>query len=157
RRRERRRARDPRRDPRPHLRLVLHDQGGRTRHRPRPRDRPPHRRRPPRRLADGRLPPGPHDLPRPAAVCMIYGGIEAGGTKWVCAVGTGPDDLETATFPTTSPGETLARAADFFLRRDSPAAVGVGSFGPLALRPGSPTWGYITTAPKPGWRDTAGA
>ena len=58
---------------------------------------------------------------------MIYGGIEAGGTKWVCAVGTGPDDLETATFPTTSPGETLARAAMSFKRTINSSASIPGS------------------------------
>ena len=86
---------------------------------------------------------------------MMYGGIEAGGTKWVCAVGAAPGDArETVTFATTSPGETMARAIAFFARHDDIAAVGVGSFGPLDLRPGSPTWGYITTTPKPGWSDT---
>ncbi|MCB0242055.1 MAG: ROK family protein, partial [Anaerolineae bacterium] len=45
----------------------------------------------------------------------IYGGIEAGGTKFVCAVGTGPDELQAETqFPTTSPDETIGRAVDFF-------------------------------------------
>jgi fructokinase len=86
---------------------------------------------------------------------MIYGGIEAGGTKWVCAIGSGPDHLsETVTFPTTLPEETLARAAAFFSRNGSLAAVGIGSFGPLDVRPGSPTWGHITTTPKPGWTNT---
>jgi fructokinase len=86
---------------------------------------------------------------------MIYGGIEAGGTKWVCAVGTGPDDLrDIVTFPTTTPDETLGQAADFFARNDSVAAVGVGSFGPIDIRPGSPAWGHITTTPKPGWANT---
>jgi fructokinase len=80
---------------------------------------------------------------------MIFGGIEAGGTKWVCAVGTGPDDLrETVTFPTTEPEETIARAADFFDGKHSLAAVGVGSFGPIDLRRGR-----ITTTPKPGWAE----
>jgi fructokinase len=84
-----------------------------------------------------------------------FGGIEAGGTKWVCAVGTGPDELAaTETFPTTTPAETIGRAVAF-LRREGPVrAVGIGSFGPVDLRPGSPTWGSITTTPKPGWAST---
>ena len=86
---------------------------------------------------------------------MIYGGIEAGGTKWVCAIGSGPDDLhQTITFPTTRPEETIARATQFFAANDSLSAVGVGSFGPIDVRRTSPTWGRITTTPKPGWADT---
>jgi fructokinase len=86
---------------------------------------------------------------------MIYGGIEAGGTKWVCAIGTGPNDLQhLTTFPTTTPDETIARAADFFTSNGSVAAVGIGSFGPVDIQPGSPTWGHITTTPKPGWANT---
>jgi fructokinase len=86
---------------------------------------------------------------------MNYGGIEAGGTKWVCAIGTGPDDLhDIVTFPTTTPGETIARAADFFANDGEVAAVGIGSFGPIDIQRGSPTWGHITTTPKPGWANT---
>jgi fructokinase len=87
---------------------------------------------------------------------VIYGGVEAGGTKWVCAVGSGPDDIRDITvFPTTSPEETLARAADFFGRRlGEIAALGVGAFGPIDIRRSSPTWGRITTTPKPGWANT---
>ncbi len=86
---------------------------------------------------------------------MIYGGIEAGGTKWVCATGTGPDDVQDfVTFPTTDPEETIARAAEFFTSDGMPAAVGIGSFGPIDVQPRSPTWGRITTTPKPGWGDT---
>jgi fructokinase len=86
---------------------------------------------------------------------MIYGGIEAGGTKWVCAIGDGPGDLrETVTFPTTTPVETIGRATDFFTRTDGLAAVGVGSFGPIDVRRSSPTWGSITTTPKAGWAHT---
>jgi fructokinase len=81
---------------------------------------------------------------------MTYGGIEAGGTKWVCAVGDGPDGVrETETFPNTTPEETIARAARFFRQNGAIAAVGVGSFGPIDLRRGR-----ITTTPKPGWADT---
>ena len=86
---------------------------------------------------------------------MIYGGIEAGGTKWVCAIGSGPDDLrQTVTFPTTQPEETIGRAVDFFAADGSLAAVGIGSFGPIDVQRNSPTWGRITTTPKPGWADT---
>lgn len=86
---------------------------------------------------------------------MIYGGIEAGGTKWVCAKGSGPEALvETLVVPTRSPAETIADALAFFAADPVPAAVGIGSFGPLDLRKGSSTWGRITTTPKPGWGNT---
>jgi fructokinase len=86
---------------------------------------------------------------------MTYGGIEAGGTKWVCAIGEGPADLhDTVTFPTTTPRETIARAADFFAGNGTVDAVGVGSFGPIDVRRSSPTWGRITTTPKAGWAGT---
>jgi len=88
---------------------------------------------------------------------MTYGGIEAGGTKWVCATGSGrgPDDIhESITFPTTHPEETIARAAQFFAGNGNLAAIGVGSFGPIDVRRSSPTWGRITTTPKHGWADT---
>ena len=77
-----------------------------------------------------------------------FGAIEAGGTKFVCGIGTGPDDLETEQFPTTSPAETLARAIDF-LRGKEIAAAGIASFGPI-----DPRTGHITTTPKTGWRNT---
>jgi fructokinase len=86
---------------------------------------------------------------------MTYGGIEAGGTKWVCAIGDGPAEVrDTVTFPTTTPEETIARAAAFFASNGAISAVGVGSFGPIDVRRSSPTWGRITTTPKPGWADT---
>jgi fructokinase len=85
----------------------------------------------------------------------VYGGIEAGGTKWECAIGTGPGDLRaTTTIPTTTPRETIDRAVTFFEREGPVAAIGIGSFGPLDGKLGSPTWGYITTTPKPGWAQT---
>jgi fructokinase len=86
----------------------------------------------------------------------VYGGIEGGGSKWECAVGTGPDDVRASvTVPTTSPPETIARIVDFFDREGPVEAVGVGSFGPIDSRDGSDTWGYITTTPKPGWANTS--
>ena len=86
---------------------------------------------------------------------MVLGGIEAGGTKWVCAVGTGPDDLRAeTTFPTTTPGGTIGEAVAFLEREGPVDAVGIGSFGPVDLRPSSPTWGFVTTTPKPGWANT---
>ncbi|MBI5033258.1 MAG: ROK family protein [Chloroflexi bacterium] len=82
----------------------------------------------------------------------LYGGIEAGGTKFVCAIGTGPDDLRETRFPTTTPGETINRAIAFFReQQQSLAAIGIGSFGPIDIHADSPTYGFITTTPKPGW------
>ena len=83
----------------------------------------------------------------------LYGGIEAGGTKFVCAVGSSPDDVHETRFPTTMPEETINRAIAFF-REQRVAAIGIASFGPIDLRFDSPTFGYITTTPKPGWANT---
>lgn len=86
----------------------------------------------------------------------LYGGIEAGGTKFVCAVGSSPDDIRAEIrIPTTSPAETIQRAIQFFREQPEPvAAVGIGSFGPVDPDPASPTYGRITSTPKAGWRDT---
>lgn len=86
----------------------------------------------------------------------LLGGIEAGGTKFVCAVGTSQGHLlQETTFPTTHPHETLAQVVAFFTRQAQLlgplAGLGIASFGPLDPAPGSPTYGYITTTPKPGW------
>src|ERR1700693_5509703 len=85
----------------------------------------------------------------------MFGAIEAGGTKFVCGVGTGPKDLTTIQFPTTSPDATLAQAIEF-LRRESEGelqAVGIGSFGPIDLHSTSLTFGYVTSTPKVGWQN----
>ncbi len=89
---------------------------------------------------------------------VYYGGIEAGGTKFVCAIGSDPQHiLAQARFPTTTPQETLSRAAEFFLefmRQGVPLrGLGVASFGPLDLNPASPEFGTIRTTPKEGWKD----
>ncbi len=86
----------------------------------------------------------------------LYGGIEAGGTTFVGAVGAGPDDIrDVARFPTTTPEETLGRAIQFLEpHRAALTGIGVASFGPVDLDPASPSYGFITSTPKPGWGDT---
>ena len=86
---------------------------------------------------------------------IAFGGIEAGGSKWECAVGTGPADLRaTETVPTTTPAETIGRVVAFFENEGPVEAIGIGSFGPVDSKRSSPTWGHITTTPKPGWAGT---
>ncbi|HEU5021667.1 MAG TPA: ROK family protein [Bryobacteraceae bacterium] len=85
----------------------------------------------------------------------MFGAIEAGGTKFVVGVGTGPDDLRTVRIPTAEPASTIA-AAIAFLREAGGGklqAVGIGSFGPICTDRRSPRWGYITSTPKTAWRD----
>jgi fructokinase len=85
----------------------------------------------------------------------LLGGIETGGSKWECAVGTGPDEVKaTETIPTTTPAETIGRAVAFFERTGPVDAIGIGSFGPIDGKPSSSSWGHITTTPKPGWAHT---
>jgi fructokinase len=84
----------------------------------------------------------------------LFGAIEAGGTKFVCAVGTSPDDLRRERIPTTTPEETLARCLEFFRAQPALDALGIGCFGPLELRPHAAHFGYITSTPKLGWANT---
>jgi len=88
----------------------------------------------------------------------LYGGIEAGGTKFVCVVASGPGQvIDEIRFMTTMPEATLERAIQFFqpfVDSGQVRAIGVGAFGPLDLNPKSPTYGCITATPKPGWSNT---
>ncbi len=82
----------------------------------------------------------------------MFAGIEAGGTKFICGIGTGPHDLRTAQFPTSSPDITLESVIGFF--KDANVTIdglGIGSFGPVDLHDESPNYGHITSTPKPGW------
>lgn len=82
---------------------------------------------------------------------MLIGGIEAGGTKFVCAVGNEKGEVvERVTFPTTTPEETIVKVVEFFREKEI-VALGVGSFGPIDPNKHSPTYGYITSTPKPNW------
>lgn len=93
------------------------------------------------------------------SVMNFYGGIEGGGTKFVCLVGSGPKDIRAEVrFPTTNPAETLGRAVAFFkeqAQKFNLSALGVASFGPVNLDPASPTFGHIINTVNPGWTNTA--
>lgn len=86
---------------------------------------------------------------------MVYGAIEAGGTKFVCAIGN--DDLEIlerVSFPTTTPEETMRAVINFFKRySDQLESIGVGSFGPIDIHHKSKTYGYVTSTPKIAWQN----
>ena len=85
---------------------------------------------------------------------MLFGGIEMGGTKMVCAI---VDDnnkiIDKCTIKTTTPEETLSNLVEYFKDKDI-ASLGLASFGPVDLNTNSKTYGYITETPKPGWRNT---
>ena len=82
----------------------------------------------------------------------LYGSLEAGGTKFVCAVGDEKFEVvEKTQFPTTTPIETLDKTIAFFSRFENLAGLAVGSFGPIDIDPNSKTYGFITTTPKPHW------
>jgi fructokinase len=88
----------------------------------------------------------------------LYGGIEAGGTKFVCVVSGGPGQVvEEIRFATTIPEETLGKAIQFFqpfVSSGKISSIGVGSFGPLDMNPESSTYGFIAPTPKPYWSNT---
>lgn len=89
-------------------------------------------------------------------VRRTVGGIEGGGTWWTCAIGSGPEDVQSqAAFPTREPSETLTAVAGFFrAHRVAVDALGIACFGPLDLDPSSRGFGRVTTTPKPGWQHT---
>lgn len=85
-----------------------------------------------------------------------YGAIEGGGTKFVCAVGSGPNRLRAeARFETTTPKETMGHVIEFFQQQEEKlgklSGIGFACFGPLDPNPASPTYGHILPTPKPGW------
>jgi fructokinase len=98
------------------------------------------------------------------AAPRFFGLVEAGGTKFVCAVGDEHGRiLAEHRFPTTDPAATLDAASSYLhssSRSIGPlAAIGVGSFGPVELDPASDHYGFILQTPKAGWSgtDIAGA
>lgn len=84
---------------------------------------------------------------------MILGSIEAGGTKFICAVGDENGVIrEKIAFPTTAPEETMDKVIDFFKDKNV-EAIGIGSFGPICLNKKSEEYGCITTTPKLLWQN----
>lgn len=88
----------------------------------------------------------------------LYGGVEAGGTKFVCCIASGPGRVvEEVRFATTTLHETLKKTVQFFqpfIEDGRIKTVGVGCFGPFDVNPASPTYGFITSTPKPGWSNS---
>jgi fructokinase len=89
----------------------------------------------------------------------LLAGVELGGTKIVCILGTGPDDVRAVERLPTGEREDTMRQVEAVLDRwraqhGAPRALGIASFGPIDMRAGSPTYGYITSTTKPGWRNT---
>jgi fructokinase len=87
----------------------------------------------------------------------LVGAIEAGGTKFNCAIlDAALHIVAEERIPTTTPAETFSRVISFFQRAPSRIeSLGISTFGPIDLDRSSPTYGSITTTPKPGWRDTS--
>lgn len=81
----------------------------------------------------------------------MYGAIEAGGTKFVCAVGNDRGDIiDEAQFPTTVPDETMKEVISFF-QKHHVKAIGIGSFGPIEVNKDHADYGSITSTPKLTW------
>lgn len=84
---------------------------------------------------------------------MLVGAIEAGGTKFVCAIGNESNEIiERVSFPTTTPEETLAHVFEFFDQYEL-ASIGIASFGPIDINEKSETYGYVLSTPKLAWKD----
>lgn len=88
-----------------------------------------------------------------------FAGVEAGGTKFVCAFGSGSEPSLTGRveFPTTDPATTMERVVEHLHRwsestGSSLSGIGLASFGPVDLRAGSPTFGQVMSSPKVGWQ-----
>ncbi len=83
---------------------------------------------------------------------MLLGSVEAGGTKFVCAVGNEDYQIQDKVqFPTTTPEETLQKTVDYFKKFPELKAISIASFGPIEIRKNAPKYGFITDTPKPHW------
>jgi fructokinase len=97
-------------------------------------------------------------MPSDASLALLAG-VELGGTKCICILGTGPRDIRAQVeLPTQAPEATLAAietVLDGWRAAGPPfAALGLAAFGPLDLRRDSPRYGWVATTVKPGWSDT---
>ena len=86
----------------------------------------------------------------------MLGAIEAGGTKIKCAVASSPGQiLDSQTIPTSDPASGFQQVRDFLdtaqARYGRMSALGVATFGPADVDPGSPSYGTLLRTPKPGW------
>src|SRR5688572_22344278 len=82
-----------------------------------------------------------------------------GGTKCVCILGTGPDDVRAVErVPTRAYDETLSDIEGIIERWRGQygkiRALGIASFGPLDWRTQSNTYGFVTSTAKVGWRNS---
>jgi fructokinase len=94
-----------------------------------------------------------------SSASKLLAGVELGGTKCVCILGTGPGDVRAQERLPTGEREETLRQIEAVLERwrgqfGPMRALGIASFGPVDLKPGSPTYGFITSTSKHGWRDT---
>ncbi|WP_417898734.1 ROK family protein [Bacillus haimaensis] len=84
---------------------------------------------------------------------MLYGAIEAGGTKFVCAVGErGGRIVDKVTIPTSNPKQTL-QLVDSFFKKYRLSSIGIGSFGPIELNKKKESYGEILNTPKLDWKN----
>ena len=82
----------------------------------------------------------------------LYGGVEAGGDRMVCAIGYADGRIvEQTSFPTTTPDESVPKIIDYFRDKDI-SSLGIGSFGPVDVNPESETYGSILESPKLPWQ-----
>ena len=82
----------------------------------------------------------------------LYGGLEAGGTKMVCALGYADGTIEDKiSFPTTTPEKSIPRIIEYFKDKEI-CSLGIGSFGPVDVNPDSETYGNILDSPKLAWQ-----
>lgn len=82
---------------------------------------------------------------------MLFGALEAGGTKMVLAIGNEDGEiLEQISIPTETPSITIPKIIDYFNQKNI-TALGIGSFGPIDLNKNSDTYGFITSTPKLAW------
>jgi fructokinase len=89
----------------------------------------------------------------------LFGAVEAGGSKFACAIADASGTIRAESrFATAEPLSTLALVRDFFLESSRSigafAAIGVASFGPIVLDAAAPNYGFISKTPKAGWSNT---
>lgn len=74
---------------------------------------------------------------------MLIGSIEAGGTKFVCAVGNEKYQIQDRiVIPTTEPNETIKAVIGYF-RKFNIETIGIASFGPIEIRKDNPLYGRL--------------